>query len=156
MNSTRNTAPKAKRGSRFKRHRIARLMAVQAVYEANFHQKPYDLVCQTFLSHRFDSPDYPVQGDQDLFVHLMTIVENRTDQLQDILKASLVKDWTPDRIDPVVRAILMVGIAELFESFGDQPKPVVIMEYIQICDGFFDPKESGYINKVLDTVLSKL
>ena len=59
-------------------------------------------------------------------------------------------------MDPMVRAILKVGIAEIIEAQSPAPTPVLISEYVEITKGFFEDKESAYINKVLDMAAKTL
>jgi N utilization substance protein B len=147
---------KPRRGSRYERHRVSRLMAVQATYEANHNQLPYQRVAKSFLEFRFKNHDHPVVPDRDLFIHLINSLETRKDQIDDILEQIVVGTWTLDALDAVLKSILMMGIAELLEPYKDAPKPLVISEYVEVAKGFFDDKEAGYINKALDSVLKKL
>ncbi len=147
---------KPRRGSRYERHRIARLMAVQATYEANHNNLPFQRVTKSFLEFRFKNHDHPVIPDRDLFLHLMKILEARNDQVNEILEQIVVGTWTLDALDSVLKSILMVGVAELLEPYKNAPKPLLISEYVEVAKGFFDNKEAGYVNKALDSVLKKL
>jgi len=149
-------APKPRRGSRYERHRVARLMAVQAAYEANHNQLPYQRVTKSFLDFRFKNHDHPVVPDRELFLHIMKSLETRKDQIDDILEQIVVGTWTLDALDAVLKGILMVGIAELLDPYKEAPKPLLISEYVEVAKGFFDDKEAGYVNKALDSVLKKL
>ena len=66
-----------------------------------------------------------------------------------MLTQALPDDWPLARIDPVLRALLRAGGAELAMSDGPPPK-VVINEYLDIARGFFTGPESGIVNAVLD------
>ena len=147
---------KPRRGSRYERYRVSRLMAVQATYEANHNQLPYQRVTKSFLEFRFKNHDHPVVPDRELFLHIMQSLEERKDQIHDILEQIVVGTWTLDALDAVLKSILMVGIAELLSPYKDAPKPLLISEYVEVAKGFFDDKEAGYINKALDSVLKKL
>lgn len=147
---------KPRRGSRYERHRVSRLMAVQATYEANHNQLSYQRVTKSFLEFRFKNHDHPVVPDRELFLHIMQSLETRKDQVHDILEQVVVGTWTLDALDAVLKSILMAGIAELLEPYKDAPKPLLISEYVEVAKGFFDDKEAAYINKALDSVLKKL
>ena len=58
-------------------------------------------------------------------------------------------DWPLARIDPVLRALLRAGAAELSMADGP-PAKVVINEYLDVARGFFTGPEPGMANAVLD------
>jgi N utilization substance protein B len=53
------------------------------------------------------------------------------------------------RIDPVLRAVMRAGAAELGMP-GAAPAKVVINEYLDVARGFFTGGEPGMANAVLD------
>jgi N utilization substance protein B len=61
----------------------------------------------------------------------------------------LPADWPLARIDPVLRALMRAGIAELSMA-GGAPAKVVINEYLDVARGFFTGAEPGMANAVLD------
>jgi N utilization substance protein B len=61
--------------------------------------------------------------------------------------------WKLSRMGLIDRSILRCAIFENKES--DTPKPVIINEYIEIAKRFGDEKSAGFINGVLDQVLSE-
>ena len=147
---------KPRRGSRFERHRVARLMAVQAAYEANHNGTSYDKVTHTFLEFRFKQHDHPVSPDRGLFCHVMQSLEGRADQVNEILEGLIVGSWTLESIDMVLKSVLMAGIAELLLPYKDTTTGVIISEYVEVAKGFFDDKQAGYVNKALDSVAKGL
>jgi N utilization substance protein B len=60
-----------------------------------------------------------------------------------------------ERLDPVLRALLRAGAAELWMSDGP-PTRVVINEYLDIAHGFFDGDIPGMVNGVLDRIARQL
>lgn len=155
-NKSSEKVQKPRRGSRYERYRVSRLMAVQAAYEANHNQVSYQRVSKSFIDFRFKNHDHPVVPDRELFLHLLKNLEERKDQIHDILEQIVVGTWTLEALDSVLKSILRVGIAELLDPYKAAPKPLLISEYVEIAKGFFDDKEAGYVNKALDTVLKKL
>lgn len=147
---------KPRRGSRFERHRVARLMAVQATYEANHNDTPYQRTTKSFLEHRFPNHDHPVNPDRELFLHVMKALDSRLEQVQDILESALVGSWSIEALDSVLKSILMAGISELLTPYKDANPGIVIAEYVEITKGFLTDKEAGYVNKVLDGVVKSL
>jgi N utilization substance protein B len=59
------------------------------------------------------------------------------------------------RIDPVLRALMRAGAAELSMDDGP-PAKVVINEYLDIARGFFTGPEPGLANAVMDRLARTL
>ena len=59
-NQSTEKSQKPRRGSRYERHRVARLMAVQATYEANHNQIPFQRVTKSFIEFRFKNHEHPL------------------------------------------------------------------------------------------------
>jgi transcription antitermination protein NusB len=66
-----------------------------------------------------------------------------------MLSEVLPADWPLARIDPVLRAVMRAGTAELAMASG-APAKVVINEYLDVARGFFIGAEPGMANAVLD------
>ena len=66
----------------------------------------------------------------------------------------LAEGWRMARLDATVRAILRTGAFELFGR-DDVPAKVVIDEYVDIANAFFDGPEAGFINAALDKCARK-
>jgi transcription antitermination protein NusB len=72
-----------------------------------------------------------------------------------MLMEALPDDWPLARIDPVLRALMRAGAAELSMLDGP-PAKVVINEYLDIARGFFTGPEPGLANAVLDRLARSL
>jgi N utilization substance protein B len=73
------------------------------------------------------------------------------EELQQTLTAALAEDWTWERVDRLVRAILLAGAYELIHR-KDVPPRVAISEYVEIAHAFYDQGEQSFVNSVLDRV----
>jgi transcription antitermination protein NusB len=71
------------------------------------------------------------------------------------LVEALPDDWPLTRIDPVLRALMRAGAAELSMVDGP-PAKVVISEYLDVARGFFTGPEPGLANAVLDRLARTL
>ena len=67
----------------------------------------------------------------------------------------LVEDWTLDRLESILRAILRCGAYELAHR-ADIPPKVVISEYLAVADAFLGDRETGLANGVLDQLAHQL
>ncbi len=66
-----------------------------------------------------------------------------------MLVEALTADWPLLRLDPVLRAVMRAGAAELWMTDGP-PVKVVINEYLDVAHGFFAGDEPRMANGVLD------
>ena len=72
-----------------------------------------------------------------------------------MVDCQLATGWRLVRIDSIVRAILRAGVFELLE-LTDIPPSVVISEYLEVANAFFEGEEPKLVNGVLDALARKL
>jgi N utilization substance protein B len=77
------------------------------------------------------------------------------DRVDRMVAKALPADWPLARIDPVLRALLRAGAAELCMAEGP-PARVVINEYVDVARGFFSGDEPRLANAVLDRLARAL
>ena len=78
--------------------------------------------------------------------------EGRLDFLdKDDITGKLAEGWSLTRLDKAMRAILRAGTYELMAR-ADVPAPSVVNEYVDVADAFFDAKEKGFVNGLLDAI----
>ncbi|MCF6302271.1 MAG: transcription antitermination factor NusB, partial [Devosiaceae bacterium] len=75
--------------------------------------------------------------------------------LDPILQENLSDDWPLARIDSTLRAVLRAGAFELIYR-RDIPPKVVISEYVDVANAFFDGEVPGMVNAVLDKIANNL
>ncbi|MDQ3561244.1 MAG: transcription antitermination factor NusB [Pseudomonadota bacterium] len=133
---------------------LARLGAVQALYQMDVGGAPLPAVVAEFETHRLGQE---LEGEQlrpaDLaFFRLLVggVVEEQR-RIDPIIHDALPPTWPLTRIDLTLRAILRCGVFELLER-QDIPGRVVITEYVDIARAFFEADEPGLVNGVLDNV----
>ena len=63
-------------------------------------------------------------------------------------------EWPIDRIAPIDRAILEIGVYEIMFS-GDVPPIVAINEAVEIAKSYGDTNSAKFVNGVLSTVMHK-
>jgi N utilization substance protein B len=148
----------ARRGNPGNRRSAARLAAVQALYQLAISEGDVEQVIAEFTRHRLgeavDGVDL-VKPDRALFAELVRgVVRNRRD-LDDMIAAVLVEDWTIERLETLLACILRAGAHELADR-GDIPARVVISEYVDLADAFYGDKETGLVNGVLDRLAREL
>ncbi len=131
----------------FKSRSIARLSAVQALYQLEQIDTTPEAVIEEFSSHRFPRLKNPVEGA--LFERLVKGVSENFPMLDPLIEQILNESWTLDRLDAVLRAILRAGFFELrFEQ--TTPHPIIINDYVDVAKEFFEGREPAFINGALD------
>jgi len=80
-------------------------------------------------------------------------IENRIDEVDRLIK-SFIRNWSWDKILPLDKSILRVGVGELL--LGETPFKVVINEYIEISKIFSTEKSKSFINAILDKVSKEI
>lgn len=135
----------------------SRVAAVQALFQSEQGPENAETVIDQFIRHRlgdlpgsdgFEDGRIP-DAEAPLFRRIVRAAVQQQDTIDGMLTQALPDDWPLARIDPVLRALLRAGGAELAMSDGPPPK-VVINEYLDIARGFFTGPESGIVNAVLD------
>jgi N utilization substance protein B len=133
---------------------VARLAAVQALYQMEVSGVGVDAVVREFSDHRFGGDmegSELAQADEAFFAEVVKgVVQSQTDIDQAIAKR-LAANWRLDRIDATLRAILRAGAYELALR-DDVPTEVAIDEYVEITKSFFEGPEPGFVNAALDAI----
>jgi N utilization substance protein B len=133
---------------------VARLAAVQALYQMEVSSAGAEAVIREFTDHRFDRD---VEGltlaaaDEAFFADLVRGVVASQREIDTAIVRRLAQNWKLERIDATVRAILRAGAYELAHR-PDVPTEVVIDEYVELAKSFFDGTEPAFVNGALDGV----
>jgi N utilization substance protein B len=149
-------APSPRPGSR--KRSVARLAAVQALYQIDLSGTHPEAVVAEFLKHRLgreiDGDNYG-EADTALFADIVAGTVARQADLDRAISGVLTPDWRLERLETVLRAVLRAGAYEL-RVRTDVPARVAINEYIDIAHAFFAGKEPGMVNGVLDRLAQQL
>jgi N utilization substance protein B len=133
---------------------VARLAAVQALYQMEASGIGVDAVVREFVDHRFDSDieGEPLAAADEAFFSAVVkgVVEKQTGIDRAILKR-LATGWKLERLDATTRAALRSGTFELMHR-PDVPVEVAIDEYVEIAKSFFEGPEAGFVNAALDGI----
>jgi N utilization substance protein B len=133
---------------------VARLAAVQALYQMEVSSIGVEHVIREFTDHRFDRDIEGVTlaaADEAFFAELVRGVVAEQARIDAAIARRLAKGWRLERLDATVRAILRAGTYEL-TSRTDVPTEVAIDEYVEVAKSFFEGTEPGFVNGALDAV----
>ncbi len=133
---------------------VARLAAVQALYQMEVSSIGVEHLIREFTDHRFDRDIEGVtlaSADEGFFADLVRGVVSHQAKVDAAIVRRLADGWRLERLDATVRAILRAGVFELSQR-SDVPTEVVIDEYVEIAKSFFEGTEPGFVNGALDAV----
>ena len=135
----------------------SRVAAVQALFQSEQGQDNAEMVIDQFVRHRlgelpgtggFEDGRVP-DAEVPLFARIVRAAVAQQDTIDGMLAEALPTEWPLARIDPVLRALMRAGSAELAMADG-APAKVVINEYLDVARGFFTGAEPGMANAVLE------
>ncbi len=132
----------------------ARLAAVQALYQQEMEGTPVARLLKEFHDHRLGATieeDTYAEAEVDFFDDIVAGCDARRDEIDDLITARLAAGWSLKRLDRPMRAILRAGAYELIAR-PDVPVASVISEYVDVAHAFFDKRESGFVNGLLDAI----
>ena len=157
-----SSPPSQRRRANAPRRSAARVAAVQALYQiAVTEGATAEGVVNEFIRYRLESgrrrSDESVPGgtDRSLFLAIVRGVTARSNDIDEVLRGAMTEKWTVERLDPVLRSILRAGAFELVER-DDIPAKVSISEYVDVAHAFFEEREPGFVNGVLDRIARTL
>lgn len=141
--------------------RLARLAAVQGLYQISLLPRPAKDIIREFQEHPAVLLNELPEGesmpavDQALFASLVTGVTKDTETLDAMIAGAVDAKLSADRLETLLRAILRAGAFEL-HNHAEVPSGVIINDYIDITHAFFGAKEPGLVNAVLDKMAKNL
>jgi N utilization substance protein B len=130
----------------------ARLLAVQALYQMALGKQSAKDVLREFIEHRVNAE---IEGlkhasvNRDLLTELVEGVAKDSDDLDDMVAAVLDEEWTIERLEILLLALLRAATFELSARL-DVPARVVISEYVDLANAFYDGRETAFVNGLLD------
>jgi N utilization substance protein B len=133
---------------------VARLAAVQALYQMEQAGVGSEAVIREFADHRFDKDiegQRLARADEPFFADIVRGVVEGQEAVDRAIRRRLAKGWRLDRIDAIARSILRAGAFELMRR-PDVPAEVAIDEYVEIAKSFFEGPEPGFVNAALDAI----
>lgn len=144
--------------SRTKARAAARLAAVQALYQQEMEGTAIPQLLHEFHHHRLGATIEGVEyadAEVDFFDDLVSGVTARRAELDERIAAKLSADWKLERLDRPMRALLRAGAYELVAR-PDVPTGAVISEYVDVAHAFYDRREAGFVNGLLDAVAKEV
>jgi N utilization substance protein B len=136
----------------------ARLAAVQALYQMDIGGTGVLEVVAEYEAHRLgqelDGETY-LKADPSWFRSIVAGVVRDQTKIDPLVRASLLESWPLSRLDSTLRAILRAGTFEITER-KDVPVAVIVTEYVEIAQAFFEGEEPKIVNAVLDRIAKQV
>lgn len=151
MSSSDLPVPDARR-----RRSAARLAAVQALYQQSVSGTATPRLLNEFHSHRLGAEQDAEEGgdrladaDRPFFDDLVSGSVARLPELDETITRFLGAGWSIDRLDKLMLQILRCGAYEMLAR-PDVPRAAVVSEYVDVAHAFYDQREAGFVNALLD------
>jgi N utilization substance protein B len=143
-----------KPNNRSKARSAARLAAVQALYQMEMEGTPLRQLLVEFHNHRLGGEiegEQLVQAEADFFDAVVAGVDARGEEIDARITEKLASGWSLERLDKPMKAILRAGTWELLAR-ADVPKAAAISEYVDVAKAFYEAREAGFVNGLLDAI----
>ncbi len=137
---------------------VARLAAVQALYQQVMESTPIAKLLHEFHVHRLGAEIEDAQyadAEVAFFDDVVKGVDARRAEIDALVLSALSEGWTVDRLDKSMLQILRAGTYELLAR-ADIPTGSVISEYLDVAHAFYERKEKRFVNGVLDAIAKQV
>ena len=135
---------------------LARISGVQGLYELEICGYDEGKTVFDIINHRYNDTLDPKDSlpDKGMLGLLIEGVSSNISELDRIVSLFLDGDKSLQNIDTLLLIILRAGVFELTSL--NTPKAVVIDEYVKVTKSFYEGKEGGFVNGVLDKIGNNL
>jgi len=132
----------------------ARLAAVQALYQQEMEGTSLPRLLHEFHEHRLGATiedETYHDAERDFFDDIVSGADARRGEIDEKIAGKLAAGWSLERLVRPMRAILRAGTYEIIAR-PDVPVGSVISEYVDVAHAFYDKRESGFVNGLLDAI----
>ena len=128
------------------------------MYQMEMEDTPLAKLLHEFHEHRLgatiEDQTYE-QAEVDFFDDIVSGADARREEIDALIAARLAEGWSLKRLDRPMRAILRAGTYELLAR-ADVPAASVINEYLDVAHAFYDKRETGFVNGLLDAIAKEI
>ena len=149
-----------------RRKQAARLTAIRALYSGHFDDAAAGLTVDARADQLIALQQEAIQSndaetaftDAPERAMLVTLLESA--QQHEAVTTELIHDcmgekWAAGRMGPLLESILRVAVAELMAK-KDRNPGIIISEYVNLTQAYFDEGEVSFINGILSGIVKKL
>lgn len=128
------------------------------MYQMEMEDTPLAKLLHEFHEHRLgatiEDQTYE-QAEVDFFDDIVSGADARREEIDALIAARLAEGWSLKRLDRAMRAILRAGTYELLAR-ADVSAASVINEYLDVAHAFYDKRETGFVNGLLDAIAKEI
>lgn len=138
--------------------RLARLAAVQGLYQIALTQVLPETLIRRFRADPSVFLEEEASGqavDQEVFATIVAGVSTHMEDLDGMIAGATSDRLSASRMELLLKAILRAGVFEL-QHRPEVQAGVIINDYVDIAHSFFDAKEPGLVNALLDRLAKTL
>lgn len=140
---------------------MSRLMAVQIFYQFDFFQRQKtvaELKNEVLENYALDANEaissYRDKIDEKFLDEILAGIFQHENEIKSMISASLKEGYSFDRIEEVLKHLIMLGAYEI-KNPNDAPIKVIISEYVDIAASFFPEKKITFVNGLLENLAKK-
>lgn len=163
-------SPAARRGSApnksIRRKSAARFSAIRALYAQHFESQKNSLTIDAWVDVILAQEQQSIEADDEevaltdaperaMLVSLLESERQHHAAIATYIRESMGEKWAPERMGPLLEAILHIAVAELLAK-PDRSAIIIINEYIGLTQAYFEDNEVGFINGILATIARKI
>ncbi len=125
---------------------LSRVIAMQTFFEHLIRGKDAQGILE------YNLKEYGDKIEDTMFVHdLISKMKEHQKQIEKLIRKH-APEWPLEKMDPVERVILTLGICELIDPGKDVPVNVAMNEAIELAKTYGDESSGRFINGVLNAV----
>lgn len=146
-------AVKKSEGSAKAKKTAARLAAVQVLYQMRLNNQDAKSAVREYISHRSGfnlDGDVLVPADEELLESIIMGLAERWSDVDDIVTAALAVRKKGE-VETLLESILRAGAYELL-AHGSTDAGIIINDYMNVTNGFYEGPEVKLVNAVLDKI----
>ena len=95
--------------------------------------------------------DYPKSQYRKFIKDVVTGTLERSELIEDVIEQHLINDINLKKTDKLLKIIIFAAIFELMFKHNN-PKKVIISEYLLASEYFLEKVQIGYLNAILDKI----
>lgn len=145
--------------------KISRIIAIQSFYAANIHEQSnnIELICNE-IAKNFNLNEFyedkalinkTLLPDRELLNLIIPRIQIQLNEIELIITKYLKPNWNIKKLDLMIGAILCIAVYEIKNIYAE-PIKIIIDDYVSITSLFYDKKEVGFINSILDKIAREL
>ncbi len=144
----------ASKKTKINQRTMARLGAIQALYQMDIGQISLEKTLKDFTSIKLDNEHEKVEIlplDHDYLCQIVRGVTKSQLEIDPQINVALNENWTITRLDATLLAILRSATFEILFR-PTIPVAVIISEYVDIAKLFLDTDTTSMVNAILDKI----